>query len=200
LDEWKKKVNKELYAKKLLGENTGVKVYNVFILISSIVLFLMISLYKSLSNTAVANIYENISLSILLGIVTAMIITLIFRQALPARTKEGAEHYNKWLAFKKFLSNFSKMKEYPVEAMVLWNKYMIYAVALDEAKTINKEFQPKALSEKLEEYDTSCYTLPHNTFSALKSLHHALDSVVKDKYDERYNAIKKSMRVRKKKR
>lgn len=56
-------------------------------------------------------------------------------------TKKGVTEKAKWKAFSKFLDDFSKMEDYPVQSLVLWEHYLVYAVALGKAKTVIKQLQ-----------------------------------------------------------
>ena len=71
-------------------------------------------------------------------VIVALILNLIFPNALPNRTKKGAEHYIKWKRFKKFLSDFSNLRNVPPEAIVLWEKYIVYAIPLGVADKVEK--------------------------------------------------------------
>lgn len=65
-------------------------------------------------------------------------------------TKKGATHKDMWEAFSKFLNDFSKMQDYPVQSLVLWEHYLVYAVALGNAKKVIDQLQvmyPNELAE-----------------------------------------------------
>jgi len=54
-------------------------------------------------------------------------------------TKVGLEHYNRWNKFEKFLLDFSNMKDRAILDVHLYEKYLVYAVALDIADKVLKE-------------------------------------------------------------
>ncbi|MBR9678941.1 MAG: DUF2207 domain-containing protein [Nanoarchaeota archaeon] len=54
------------------------------------------------------------------------------------RTKKGTLFYKQWSAFKKFIGDYSMIKKYPPESIKLWDYYLVYAIALGEAKTVLK--------------------------------------------------------------
>src|SRR3989344_441068 len=58
--------------------------------------------------------------------------------ALPSRTLIGAIHYNKWVNLKKYLKNFSRMKHYPPASIVVWDNYLVYAIALGVADKVQE--------------------------------------------------------------
>lgn len=62
----------------------------------------------------------------------------IFPDSLPNRTKQGALHYAKWNNLKKFLNDFSNLKEMPPTAIVLWEQFLVYSIPLGVAKKVQK--------------------------------------------------------------
>ncbi len=46
--------------------------------------------------------------------------------------------HKQWDNFKKYLNDFSLIKEYPPESIVIWNKYLVYATALGVADNVQK--------------------------------------------------------------
>ena len=69
------------------------------------------------------------------GIIGAVMNT-IFNQALPKRTPHGAEHYLKWKHLKHYLNDFTAMKNNPPQAIILWEKFLVYAVTLGVADKV----------------------------------------------------------------
>jgi uncharacterized membrane protein len=59
-------------------------------------------------------------------------------------TKEGRIMNAKWKNFKKYITDYSMLKEHPPQSVKLWEEYLIYAVVLGVAKkTINVMKQTK---------------------------------------------------------
>lgn len=56
-------------------------------------------------------------------------------------TKKGINHKKMWEAFSKFLDDFSKMEDYPVQSLVVWEHYLVYAVALGKARKVIKQLE-----------------------------------------------------------
>jgi uncharacterized membrane protein len=52
--------------------------------------------------------------------------TLLLR----SRTPDGAQRAAEWKAFAHFLRDFSRMEEAPVGHLILWERYLVYSVAL----------------------------------------------------------------------
>ena len=46
------------------------------------------------------------------------------------RTPKGTMEYEKWKGFKRFLSDFSAMKEHPITSISIWEHYLVYAMVL----------------------------------------------------------------------
>ena len=56
-------------------------------------------------------------------------------------TPYGKEYYERWMAFKRYISDFSLIKEYPPDSVELWNKYLVYATALGSAEGVGKAME-----------------------------------------------------------
>ncbi len=66
---------------------------------------------------------------------------------LARRTPEAALEYERWQAFKRFMSDFSAMKEAGPSLLTLWERYLVYAAALgvadkllDNLKLVAREY------------------------------------------------------------
>ena len=58
---------------------------------------------------------------------------------IPGRyTPKGKLYAEKWSKFKKFLEDYSLIKEHPPESIAIWNEYLVYATALDVADEVYK--------------------------------------------------------------
>ena len=67
-----------------------------------------------------------------------VILGVLLSIPLARRTPEAALEHERWKAFKKFMSDFSAMKEAGPSLIPLWEHYLVYAVALGVAdKLIN---------------------------------------------------------------
>lgn len=45
----------------------------------------------------------------------------------------------RWSAFRRYLADFSSLPSAPTAAVVVWGRYLVYAVALDVAKRVEKQ-------------------------------------------------------------
>jgi len=68
----------------------------------------------------------------------AIVLAVLFPSVLPNRTEKGALHHKKWTLLKKFLNDFSNLKEMPPDAIVIWEQYLVYSIPLGVAKKVQK--------------------------------------------------------------
>lgn len=54
-----------------------------------------------------------------------MIFTIFMAILMPKKSKWGGEEKAKWLAFKKWLKDYSVTKNYPIDSVILWEKYLV---------------------------------------------------------------------------
>ncbi len=89
----------------------------------------------------IASIFLSIFLKnpmFLLWLILGQIYIIFGTTALRRRSYKGKEEFDKWMALKRFLNDFSNLKEYGPKSLVLWEKYLIYATVLGVAKTVLK--------------------------------------------------------------
>ncbi len=88
-------------------------------------------------------------ISILLGLVA--IISIILPEKIAGQwTTYGEEYDAKWHNFKRYIKDFSLIKEYPPESIAIWNKYLVYATALGAADAVKKAMELTVPGEQLE--------------------------------------------------
>lgn len=85
-----------------------------------------------------------------------MIISIIYFISFTKKTKKGNEDYHKWLAFKKFLTDFGRLDEKELPEIYLWEKYLVYATSLGIADEVSKQ-----MKIKLQNYNTSDVTFTY---------------------------------------
>lgn len=96
--------------------------------------------------------YHWISIPILL------ICIMIGKYGIPKRTIKGKEAYDRCTAFKKFLQDFTLLSTVEADSVIIWEKYLVYAVILGvSSRVIN------VLKVKLPKLDTSQSNLLQNT-------------------------------------
>jgi uncharacterized membrane protein len=67
------------------------------------------------------------------------IILLLYSIRIKKRSAYGNEQYAMWNAFKRFLKDFSRLKEAEIPSIVIWEHYLVYAVSLGVAKEVIKQ-------------------------------------------------------------
>ncbi|MDO8647759.1 MAG: DUF2207 domain-containing protein [Candidatus Diapherotrites archaeon] len=69
-----------------------------------------------------------------------LLITALAPRILSKMTYLGAEHYIKWLGYKKFLTDFHYLEKKIPEDITLWEEHLVYATVCGNAETVLREF------------------------------------------------------------
>lgn len=69
------------------------------------------------------------------------LISLFYFLLFTKRTQKGNEHYLKWKALKKFMEDFGRIDKKDLPEIVLWEKYLVYAVSLGCADQLSKTME-----------------------------------------------------------
>lgn len=67
--------------------------------------------------------------------------SMIYFLSFTKKTPKGNEHYVKWKALKKFMEDFGTIDKKDLPEIVLWEKYLVYAVSLGCADKLSKTMQ-----------------------------------------------------------
>lgn len=86
-------------------------------------------------------------------------------------TIKGMEYAERWENFKKFLKDYSLIKEHPPESIAIWNQYLVYATALGVADEVYKAMKLHVYSSGDDYYYNDVYM-----FYYLGGYHHINDS------------------------
>lgn len=117
-------------------------------LYSCLFMFLLGVIY--IANLFIVSPAANVSeISLMLGVILLFILIFSLPFILSARSlkEEYAEEYNKLMGLKKYLKEYSKLKDrYPIE-LVLWNKYLTFAALFGIADKVSKEFKEELLAQ-----------------------------------------------------
>ena len=121
---WKEEVEGEALEYKFYYESDAHLKYLIhsFVLLGTFVLALTLELYF---------VYAIVPL--VLGIIYSVYVATIKK-----RTKEGNEDYAKWKGLKKFIDDFGNFSERDLPKVVLWEKYLVYALIFGSAKKLAK--------------------------------------------------------------
>jgi len=65
-----------------------------------------------------------------------LFILLSFRRVRTRRTKEGALEAERWIAFRSYLKDFSRLEEAPSISLALWDQFLIYGITLGVAEEV----------------------------------------------------------------
>jgi uncharacterized membrane protein len=77
--------------------------------------------------------------ALLLGAgVVSLAVSLVNERGAGRFTPEGRLYTMQWENFRRYLTDFSALKEHPPESIKLWDRYMVYAVALGVAQEVIK--------------------------------------------------------------
>ncbi|MBM4241411.1 MAG: DUF2207 domain-containing protein [Euryarchaeota archaeon] len=134
---------KRIFIKK---GDTYLKIYGVVALVTAIIVAYM-TIFDPLP-VAVYPFYA----SIILGIVA--LVSLIMPQQIAGQwTTHGEEYDAKWHKFKKYIQDFSLIKEYPPASVKIWNKFLVYATALGIADRVRKSMELAVPGEDLAKSD-----------------------------------------------
>lgn len=108
--------------------------YGIVLTVLSPITMCLVPLFGFVFPVGWWNLFWGLLITLIVGIVCA---------CLPYRiggrwTECGKEYDAKWKNFKKYLNDFSLMKEYPPESVAVWNHYLVYATALGVADKVEE--------------------------------------------------------------
>ena len=61
---------------------------------------------------------------------TSILITSVLTFFGERLSDKGLEEKAGWLAFKKHLEEYKQTKDYPIDSIILWEKYLVYGTLL----------------------------------------------------------------------
>ncbi|HWR25294.1 MAG TPA: DUF2207 domain-containing protein, partial [Methanosarcina sp.] len=160
---WNKKVKSHTGIDKLFRAkgNTYVRAFSGVLLIISIAYFIIFSQFFPADEFPAAS---NLNiLGILIGGFgfLMLIFSGSFERILGQWTPEGRLYYEKWNNFKKYLTDFSALKEHPPESIKLWDSYLVYATSLGVAQEV---IHSMTLVVPAEQLQTSYFYPIHNYY------------------------------------
>jgi len=89
--------------------------------------------------------YRSVYLFIPIFITIFMTVTSVL---ISKRTYKSALEIKKWKAFKKYISDFSVMKDAPVTLLKIWDEYLVYAIALGVAQKLLENLKELSIETK----------------------------------------------------
>lgn len=102
------------------------------------------------------------------GVITLVfaIIFVIYSLTFTKKTKKGIEHYARWQAFKRFLSDFGNFSIKELPEIVLWERYLVYATVFGLASKVEK-----VMNVKISEIDANDLAVDYFTLNYLTNIH-----------------------------
>ncbi|OGJ21404.1 hypothetical protein A3K73_09235, partial [Candidatus Pacearchaeota archaeon RBG_13_36_9] len=123
---WQKQVKEEALAMNFFEKHHYHLIFNIICVAYIILGFFVLVIFPTITISGVIGLILN---------------STLLKNVLPRRTPNGAIHYHKWKTLKNYLKDFSQMKEHPPESIVLWEKYLVYALTLGVADKVEKSMK-----------------------------------------------------------
>ena len=177
---WKNSVDSDARAKNFYEKKSSIKFFSILYSILGL-FFVSYGNYGYYSYTTIIN-----------GILAvSSIISLIYFIAFTKRTKEANLEYIHWIGLKKFMEDFGRMDTKELPEIVLWEKYLVYAVTLGCADKLAKDMEIKA--KELQEIDSSAtgisnYAFDYYNFNNLTNFNRIMNRAVNSSMSTAYNA------------
>lgn len=156
IERWRKDTAVKAESLNYYDKLKGIKSFLIVGLIG--ILFGMYSLFVQ---------YLNYYLPVYLSILPASVFGLgiffcLYINSVNRKSVTGIEEYTKWMAFKKFLTDFSHFEDYDVMSVTIWEDYLIYANVFGIADLVEKQMRVK-LKDMPTEYNNSAYYYNNNS-------------------------------------
>lgn len=138
INDWNKKVKAHTAINKIF-QSAGNKYIVGFFAVTAIAVFIYLIAISDTFPTDKFPLASNMNM--LIGFIfifqiIVLIVSSMFEKVLGRWTPEGRLYYERWNNFKKYLTDFSALKEYPPESIKIWDHYLVYATALGVAKEV----------------------------------------------------------------
>lgn len=104
------------------------------------------------------------------------IISLFYSISFTKWTKKGNEDRAKWMALKRFMRDFNKVDAEELPEIVLWEKYLAYAVTLKCSDKLTKAMKSKLKNKEVDDIDIILFN---------SSISNSINNVVKAAYSAR---------------
>ena len=178
---WKKVVLSDLKMDRYLEKN-GLTVFTVASVIYSILCLILLIMQVPTKLFLELMLYSAETLlmpALIIGFILSiagLIVANTWRTILCRWTREGRILELKWKNFKKFISDFTLLKEHPPASITLWDFYMVYAVALGVAEHTIKAMKDIVPDEEIREARTGTMVYSAVGFSSINSFTSSLHS------------------------
>lgn len=115
-------------------------------------------------------------------IIVFAIIFFVYALLVERKTLKGAEHYDKWRAFKNFLKDFGNFDLKELPEIVLWERYLVYATIFGLAEMVQK-----SMNVKIEEFDTTGMNYDYYPSFVYINLGHSINNSINSAINTAYN-------------
>lgn len=129
-ENWKNKVVARAKQENFYENNTGIKTLGA--------LFAILGIILSVINICLIDGFDLSKL-----VIIPAIIFLIYVLSFTKKTIKGANHYKRWKAFKNFLNDFGSFESKELPEVILWERYLVYAVIFGLASKVQKDMNVK---------------------------------------------------------
>ncbi len=117
------------------AENGAKKYTSIFALVIVIYIIYLLGLF----NHYIPSLFSIICYFVF----TLGLMFLFYVSQVKRRTKEAQEDYVKWEGFENFLRDFSRLEEYSVTSLAIWDHYLVYATSLGIADLVESQLRTK---------------------------------------------------------
>ena len=107
-------------------------------------IYVLFGIYFAVSNSIFLNSLGIFETGIMIAVA---IIVSSYLLTVKRRSIKGNEDYVRWVAFKRFLEDFSSFDDYPIPSLVIWEHYLVYATAFGIADKVEKQLRIKFKKE-----------------------------------------------------
>lgn len=147
-EDWKKSLSKETNINKYL-ERKGTVFYAIASILTLAAAFILTSILGGLFETdligvMIFSVFTAFSTTTILIILSTSKPTLLGRWS-----KEGRILNIRWRNFRRYLSDFSYLKEHPPESVKIWDYFMAYAIAFGVAEKTLKAMKTNITEEEM---------------------------------------------------
>jgi len=148
---WNEKVKAHTAVDKLF-RSTGNIYMSIFSLVTSIVAFVYLIAFSSYFPSDEFPLASKLNTLIIFFFAYGVIMLVffgMFEKILGRWTPEGRLYYKRWDNFKKYLTDFSALKEHPPESIKIWDSYLVYATSLGVAEEVLRNMSLVVPAEQL---------------------------------------------------
>ena len=143
LNSWNTKVSKASNFSKYFDEtgNRKVAALGIASVVASVFMFFISQIIAPTSEfPSTARVTLFCIFGFLLGGLLIMY-PIIWKKSMGQWTKDGRVFYLKWKNFEKYLTDYSLIEKYPPASIIIWDHYIVYAMALGVAEEALKNMK-----------------------------------------------------------